>query len=38
MGKVKLTWIGHASVIVEGNGKVFFFDPWSRRCGCARPA
>jgi L-ascorbate metabolism protein UlaG (beta-lactamase superfamily) len=28
MGKVKVTWLGHASVMVEGNGQVIFFDPW----------
>jgi L-ascorbate metabolism protein UlaG (beta-lactamase superfamily) len=28
MATVKLTWIGHASIIVEGNGRTFFFDPW----------
>ena len=28
MRKVKFTWIGHASVMAEASGKVFFFDPW----------
>lgn len=30
MGRVRLTWIGHASIMVEGNGKTFLFDPWIR--------
>jgi L-ascorbate metabolism protein UlaG (beta-lactamase superfamily) len=30
MGTVKLTWLGHASITVEGGGKVFYFDPWIR--------
>jgi len=30
MGTVKLTWLGHASVMVEGGGKLFYFDPWIR--------
>jgi L-ascorbate metabolism protein UlaG (beta-lactamase superfamily) len=28
MARIKITWIGHASVRLEGNGKTFYFDPW----------
>lgn len=28
MSKTKITWLGHASIKMEGNGKVIFFDPW----------
>jgi L-ascorbate metabolism protein UlaG (beta-lactamase superfamily) len=28
MGKMKITWIGHASVSVEFNGQIIYFDPW----------
>lgn len=28
MGTVRLTWLGHASIRVEGGGKIFYFDPW----------
>lgn len=30
MGTVKLTWLGHASVRVEAEGRMFYFDPWIR--------
>jgi L-ascorbate metabolism protein UlaG (beta-lactamase superfamily) len=30
MGPVKLTWLGHASILVEGGGKLLYFDPWIR--------
>ena len=30
MGTLKITWLGHASIRVEGNGKAFYFDPWIR--------
>ena len=28
MSKTKITWLGHASIKVEAEGKVIFFDPW----------
>ena len=28
MSKAKITWLGHASIKVEGGGNVIFFDPW----------
>lgn len=28
MSKAKITWIGHASIKMEGAGKTVFFDPW----------
>jgi len=28
MSKTKIIWLGHASIKMEGNGKVIFFDPW----------
>lgn len=28
MSKAKITWLGHASVKVEADGKTVFFDPW----------
>jgi L-ascorbate metabolism protein UlaG (beta-lactamase superfamily) len=28
MNKVKITWLGHASIKVESGGKLIFFDPW----------
>ncbi len=28
MPQARFTWIGHASVKVEADGKIFFFDPW----------
>ncbi len=28
MGKAKITWIGHASVSVEFDGRIIYFDPW----------
>jgi len=30
MSKAKITWLGHASIKVEANAKVVFFDPWVR--------
>jgi len=30
MSKAKITWLGHASIKVEGDGKVVYFDPWIR--------
>ncbi len=30
MGGVKITWLGHASIKVEGDSKVIYFDPWIR--------
>ena len=30
MSKAKITWLGHASISVEGEGKVVYFDPWIR--------
>ena len=30
MSKAKITWLGHASITVEGDGKVVYFDPWIR--------
>jgi len=30
MSKAKITWLGHASIKVEANGKVIYFDPWIR--------
>ena len=30
MSKVKITWLGHATIKVEASGKVIFFDPWIR--------
>ena len=36
MRKVKFTWIGHASVMAEASGEVFFFDPWIRGNPVAR--
>jgi len=30
MSKAKITWLGHASIKVEANGKIIFFDPWIR--------
>jgi len=33
LGGVRLTWLGHASVLVEIEGRRVLFDPlWSRRC------
>ena len=28
MEKTKITWLGHASVLVEFGGKAIYFDPW----------
>lgn len=28
MSKIKITWLGHASIKAEGGGKIIFFDPW----------
>ncbi|HSR13718.1 MAG TPA: metal-dependent hydrolase [Thermodesulfobacteriota bacterium] len=28
MSRTKITWLGHASIKVESDGKVVFFDPW----------
>lgn len=28
MSETKITWLGHASVSVEFNGHIFYFDPW----------
>jgi len=28
MSKMKITWLGHASIKVERSGKVILFDPW----------
>ena len=28
MEKAKITWLGHASVLVEFGGKAIYFDPW----------
>lgn len=28
MGKAKITWLGHSSFKVEGNGQILYFDPW----------
>ncbi|HET6451699.1 MAG TPA: metal-dependent hydrolase [Spirochaetia bacterium] len=28
MGKAKVTWLGHASTLVEAGGQVILFDPW----------
>ncbi len=28
MAKTSITWLGHASIKVECNGQIFFFDPW----------
>jgi len=28
MNKVKITWLGHASIKMESGGKLIFFDPW----------
>ena len=33
MRKVKITWLGHASIKGEGNGKTIFFDPCERDVG-----
>jgi L-ascorbate metabolism protein UlaG (beta-lactamase superfamily) len=30
MDRAKITWLGHASIKVEGNGKTVLFDPWIR--------
>ena len=30
MSQAKITWLGHASVRVEADGKVLYFDPWIR--------
>jgi len=30
MSKTKITWLGHASIKVEAEGKSIFFDPWIR--------
>jgi len=28
MEKTNITWLGHASVSVDFNGNVIYFDPW----------
>ncbi len=28
MNRTKITWLGHASIRVEADGKTLFFDPW----------
>jgi L-ascorbate metabolism protein UlaG (beta-lactamase superfamily) len=30
VGQAKIRWLGHASIRVEANGKVLYFDPWIR--------
>jgi L-ascorbate metabolism protein UlaG (beta-lactamase superfamily) len=30
MSRTKITWLGHASIKVESDGKTVFFDPWIR--------
>ena len=30
MCQAKITWLGHASIKLEANGKVLYFDPWIR--------
>ena len=30
MSKVKITWLGHASIKVEQGGNTILFDPWIR--------
>ena len=31
MSKIRITWLGHASFKLEGNGKIIYLDPWIKK-------